>query len=99
MISTQSAIFRWFFLIVLVWLGQCAPIKPDVTEQDVQRILERLAQQRVATGLNVKKGQNLPSDFELVEESCRIFRLDCAKVQGFLREDQPAIYREIWGQP
>lgn len=76
-------------------LVHCAPIKTEVTDADYKRVMERVAQQRIATALSLKKGEeNLP-EIELFEDSCKIYRLDCDQFFLLLKERNPSMYNEI----
>lgn len=76
-------------------LFSCAPVKEDVTEADLNRVLDRMAGQRVATGLRVEEGKPLPSDWEIFQESCKIFRLDPDTAMNLLEEKNPKLHRTI----
>lgn len=99
---TESPIQRFlnpFILLIsflaLGVLAHCAPIKNEVTDADYKRVIERVAQQRVATALSLKKGESNLPEIELFEDSCKIYRLDCDQFFLLLKERNPSMYEDI----
>ncbi|WCL48178.1 hypothetical protein [Leptospira sp. GIMC2001] len=86
-----TSILLFFFSLVLF----CAPNKENVTEADLNRVLEKLAQTRVAEGITVKEGATLTSDLQIFKDSCKVFRLDPDQTLELLREKKPELHKLI----
>jgi hypothetical protein len=90
-ISLRNLFCLFTFLILL----QCAPTKEEVSDQDLSRVLEYVANQRIATALQTSPDKPTLSDWELFEKSCEIFRLDSKKALQLLSEKNPEMYKSI----
>lgn len=82
-------------ILSLAFLLLCAPIKGEVTDQDLARALEYVASQRIATALQSKDDKKPLSDWELFHKSCEIFRLDAKKALALLESKNPELYKSI----
>jgi hypothetical protein len=90
-ISFRNLLCLFLILITL----HCAPTKDDVSDQDLSRVLEYVANQRIASALQTSPDKPTPSDWELFEKSCEIFRLDSKKALLLLSEKNPEMYKSI----
>ncbi len=62
-------------LLVLASLS-CAPVRTSISESDLERLVERMAERKVQIGLNRLEGQSMPKDWVLFQEACEVYRLD-----------------------
>jgi len=85
-------------LILGFLLVACASPKSEVTEQDLKRVLDRVAESRIQTTLVADLGKPSPSDRELFEDACRIYRLDVDKARELLRQSNQKLYGAIYTQ-
>lgn len=84
-----GVLFAGYFLI------SCAPNKPEVSDSDVKRLIERMSANRFVQGLDQEEGAKIKSDYEIFLEACKVFRLDPAKVKAKLRDSNPKLYERL----
>ncbi len=89
--------FIFVGLVLFSFLSFCAPKKEAVSPYDLKRVLERVAQTRIQTGLTADIDKPSPSDRELFEEACDIYRLPIDKAKHALKEKNESLYLSIYG--
>ncbi len=80
---------------VLFLFNSCAPNKPEVSDSDIKRLIERMSANRFVQGLDQEEGAKIKSDYEIFLEACKVFRLDPAKVKAKLRDSNPKLYERL----
>lgn len=90
--------FRFAFLIFLIFFGACSKNKTAVAEQDVNRVLERLASQRVQEVLKSSENELAATDKELVDQISNLFHLDSKSVWEGIRKKNPSLYSYLRGE-
>lgn len=89
-----------FFSLILGFsliLTSCAPKKQEINAYDLKRVLERFAQNRIQTGLMADTKRPTPSDIQLFEEACDVYRLSIPEAKELLKKDNKALYESIYG--
>ncbi len=92
----RSVQFIW--IVLLSGLLSCAPEKSEIAPNDLKRVLERVAEMRIQTALASDIGKPSPSDKELFEEACKIYRLQLDKAKEALALKNKDLYETIYGK-
>ncbi|GBF49600.1 putative lipoprotein [Leptospira ryugenii] len=85
------------FFILLSFTFSCIAEKDLVSEADLSRALERFAETRIQTGLMTDPKKTVPTDKELFEEACSVYRLPIAEAKSLLLNKNPKLYHSIYG--
>ncbi len=80
-----------FILILLV----CAPIKQEVTDMDVNKVIDRLSSVRLYDSLDPKDKKGSKTDKELFYEICKIMRLKSELVLEKIKNTDEVLYEHI----
>ena len=80
---------------ICITFYSCAPNKPDVTDSDIKRIVERISTIRFTQSLDQEEGTKLKSDYEIFLEACKVFRLDPEKTKQKLKSSNPKLYEKL----
>jgi hypothetical protein len=82
-------------LILFIFLiSFCAPLKDDVSEIDVKKIVDRLASVRLYSSLDPKE-KNQKTDKEIFYEICKIMRLKPELVLEKIKKSDTVLYEHI----
>lgn len=90
-------LFLFLILGFSLFLSSCAPKKQDINAYDLKRVLERFAQNRIQTGLTSDTKRPAPSDIQLFEEACDVYRLSIPGAKEMLKQNNKALYESIYG--
>lgn len=71
-----SRFYSFGVIAFMVFAVQCAPLKKEVTEMDMARVMDYMASRRISTALSVEEGKKPDSDWEIFQNACKVFRLD-----------------------
>lgn len=82
-------------LFVLLHLSFCTKFRAEVTEQDLQKVLDRLAFLRFTQRLELEDLDSIKSDEELFYEICALNRLPPQLVLEKLKETNPNLYKHL----
>lgn len=89
---------RFALVVVLSGLISCAPEKSEIAPNDLKRVLERVAEMRIQTALASDIGKPSPTDKELFEDACKIYRLQLDKAKEALALKNKELYETIYGK-
>ncbi|MCG9874486.1 MAG: hypothetical protein MH321_06845 [Leptospiraceae bacterium] len=90
--------YRFLIFPLLIFLLSCAPEKEQVTDLDLNRVLEKWSKDRIATAISIEEGKKLPSDRELFIEACKVYRLNPEIAFQVLKSKEPKIYKLVQGE-
>ncbi|TGM80286.1 LA_1448 family UV-C exposure upregulated protein [Leptospira bouyouniensis] len=90
-------LFLFANLVLSIFLVSCAPKKQEINAYDLKRVLERFAQNRIQTGLMADTKRPTPSDIQLFEEACDVYRLSIPEAKEMLKKDNKALFESIYG--
>lgn len=93
-----TQLVRFLYLFFFVSIVNCAPEKTEIAPNDIQRVLERVAEMRIQTALSSDIGKPSPSDKELFEEACKIYRLQLDQAKIALSLKNKDLYESIYGK-
>lgn len=88
---------KLFTRLVFVFLltSHCVKLRTEVTELDVQRILDRLAFLRFSQRVELEDLDSIKSDEELFVEICELNRLPPKLVLEKLKNTNPNLYKHL----
>ncbi|TGL03359.1 hypothetical protein EHQ43_16425 [Leptospira bouyouniensis] len=90
-------LFLFASLVLSIFLVSCAPKKQEINAYDLRRVLERFAQNRIQTGVMADTKRPTPSDIQLFEEACDVYRLSIPEAKEMLKKDNKALFESIYG--
>ncbi|XDD47708.1 hypothetical protein AB3N60_06410 [Leptospira sp. WS39.C2] len=90
-------LFSLACILISLFLWSCAPKKQEINAYDLKRVLERFAQNRIQTGLMADTKRPTPTDIQLFEEACEVYRLSIPEAKVMLKKDNKALYESIYG--
>jgi hypothetical protein len=90
--------YRFLLLPLLLLILSCAAQKEQVTELDLNRVLEKWSKDRISTAISIEEGKKLPSDRELFIEACKVYRLNPDIAFQVLKSTEPKIYKLVQGE-
>ncbi|MCW7508565.1 hypothetical protein EHR04_17335 [Leptospira levettii] len=90
-------LFSLACITISLFLVSCAPKKQEINAYDLKRVLERFAQNRIQTGLMADTKRPTPSDVQLFEEACDVYRLSIPEAKEMLKKENKALYESIYG--
>ncbi|MCW7495736.1 hypothetical protein ND860_04305 [Leptospira levettii] len=90
-------LFSLACITISLFLFSCAPKKQEINAYDLKRVLERFAQNRIQTGLMADTKRPTPSDVQLFEEACDVYRLSIPEAKEMLKKENKALYESIYG--
>ncbi|GBF40966.1 lipoprotein [Leptospira ellinghausenii] len=90
-------LFSLACITLSLFLVSCAPKKQEINAYDLKRVLERFAQNRIQTGLMADTKRPTPSDVQLFEEACDVYRLSVPEAKEMLKKENKALYESIYG--
>ncbi|MCW7464195.1 hypothetical protein EHQ96_13900 [Leptospira levettii] len=90
-------LFSLACITLSLFLVSCAPKKQEINAYDLKRVLERFAQNRIQTGLMADTKRPTPSDVQLFEEACDVYRLSIPEAKEMLKKENKALYESIYG--
>jgi hypothetical protein len=70
----------------------CQSSRREANFADYQRILERLAQERVIRTLNATETNHSPSDFQIIKEVCEQSRIEPLSFWKMLKSQNSELY-------
>ena len=79
----------------IIYLFSCAPNKPEVSDSDIKRLIERISILRFSQNLDQEEGAKVKSDYDIFLEACKVFRLDPIKVKNKLKNSNPKLYEKL----
>ncbi len=88
-------LFRVFLLLFLVFLSNCAPLKEEVSENDLRKLVERFAYIRFHSRLEVEDIAKIQSDRKIFLDICKVYRLDPELVIEKLKTTHPKLYQRL----
>lgn len=71
----------------------CAPVKNEVSEIDLKRLLETISRTRLYHHLSLEEGAIPKSERRIFLDSCKILRLNPILVLDKLKPKQPELYK------
>ncbi|MBE7412388.1 MAG: hypothetical protein L6Q54_14865 [Leptospiraceae bacterium] len=83
------------FVFMFVFINFCAPVKREVTDSDINKLVERISVTRFIQNLNQEEGMKLKTDREIFLEVCKVFRLDQQKVKLKLKISHPKLFERL----
>jgi hypothetical protein len=84
--------------IAFLWISFCAGNRDQVTDQDLERVLEKWGRDRIASAISVKEGDALATDRELFLEACKLYRLDPDLAMQLLKAKNVKLFQLIQGE-
>lgn len=84
-----------FVLLTCIFLFSCARWKTEVSAQDVQKILDRLAYTRLFQRFELEDLNSIQSDAELFREICELNRIPPELFLKKLKETHPQLYKHL----
>ncbi|MCG6148525.1 hypothetical protein LFX15_09530 [Leptospira levettii] len=93
----SNHLFSLACITLSLFLVSCAPKKQEINAYDLKRVLERFAQNRIQTGLMADTKRPTPSDVQLFEEACDVYRLSIPEAKEMLKKENKALYESIYG--
>ncbi|MCE9499740.1 MAG: hypothetical protein K8R21_04475 [Leptospira sp.] len=76
----------------------CAPKKKEVSDVDLKRLIDRIAQVRLSMNLDLEEGAIVKSDKEIFLEAIDVLRLDPDKAREKIKTLNPKLYDRISGE-
>lgn len=77
---------------LLFSIFSCQSPRREASVADYNRILEKLALERVIRTLNATETNHTPPDFEIIKEVCDQSRLDVVSFWKLLKSKNPELY-------
>ncbi|MCB1141892.1 MAG: hypothetical protein H7A24_05425 [Leptospiraceae bacterium] len=81
--------------ILLLLLIHCAPLKEDVSDLDVRRIIDRISISRFSIRLENEDLTVLKTDKEIFYEACEVYRLKPEIVLNKIKSSHPQLYAKL----
>lgn len=88
-------LFRAVSIVFLLFLSSCAPLKKEVSENDLTKLVERFAFLRFHTRLEIEDIAKIQSDRRIFLDVCRVYRLDPELVLTKLKISYPTLYQRL----
>jgi hypothetical protein len=85
-------------LFAFLWISFCAGNRDHVTDQDLDRVLEKWGRDRISSAISVKEGEALATDRELFLEACKLYRLDPELATQLLKVKNVKLFQLIQGE-
>lgn len=85
-------------IIALLWISFCAGNRDHVTDQDLDRVLEKWGRDRISSAISVKEGEALATDRELFLDACKLYRLDPDLSLQLLKTKNVKLFQMIQGE-
>jgi hypothetical protein len=88
-------LFKVFVLFFLVFIYNCVPLKQEVSENDLRKLVERFAYIRFHSRLEVEDIAEIQSDRKIFLDVCKVYRLNPELVIEKLKTTHPKLYQRL----
>lgn len=84
-----------FLLGFLFWFVSCAPLKTQIEDYELERILERAAERKIHYLVGLPSEKTMPNDWEIFSETCKIYYIDPEVAYQKLEEKKPSLAKHL----
>lgn len=89
--------FLFVFLSLLILFSSCAPKKEQVSDVDLNRLVDRISMIRLSQNLDFDPSEDKPlkTDYQIFKEVCDVFRLNQNLATEKMKSQYPELYKHI----